>query len=83
MLLQSRYYINYEKPLDKRMIANKLSTVNTEIPLDRRYAGMIIYMRDMNTLYWLDGDMYTWHRLLPLDYNAINEKLNEIVNKLD
>ena len=77
--------LNSNQPLDIRAIVDKLANANTEIPLDSRYAGMIAYMRDMNGLYWLDEDMYTWHRLmvkeesLGLDYNTINDKIIDIL----
>lgn len=45
------FWINGNSPVDGKSRINSLSTLETEIPLDERYSGLIFYVNNISTFY--------------------------------
>lgn len=80
--------LNKQKALDKRLEINSLSTINTELKLNRRYKGLIFFVVDENKHYLFLSDLTNPLSLssfissgdikgiISTDYSTLNEDLN-------
>lgn len=77
-------------PLDKRLLISSIDNVNTELPLNHRYYGILFFAKKEKTFYTFENDLQTIVKIFSIDnladsnylyeenYTLIGDKLNAI-----